>query len=454
MLHLTQSRVAKMRSEKFDSLILIGLLLLTIFIILLQRFAFQTSFIIDVNSPFPVNSLSDEPINNGKSKASLTKNADHFLLDCHIIPSNYPWPFCEMAVSFAFDENKNFTQALDLSSYKKIKVSAQYLGESSASIRFHLRSYNQSYSSYNDQKTWKYNGIEYWPQTNDYPVIFPLDALQVSTWWLIEQEIPIAHSAPEYDQVMVLEIATGNGIEPGHYQLKIEKIEFVGNIFSNTEVYIFIISMWVFTAIISLFVNLKRSKIKLAKSLNRTIELQQLNRLLNVESKALKNQVERDPLTGALNRSGIEAVFTNEIKVISLIFIDIDHFKPINDQFGHDIGDEVLVEFVKLISENCRSTDFLARWGGEEFLLICPNTALNEAYELAQCLRAMIEEHHWVKEIKLTSSFGVAQKTKEAIAQTINRADQALYAAKARGRNKVIISENDLSTKMDSSITF
>ncbi len=170
-----------------------------------------------------------------------------------------------------------------------------------------------------------------------------------------------------------------------------------------------------------------------------------------MESKALKNQAERDPLTGALNRNGIEAIFTNEIEDLSLMFIDIDHFKPINDNYGHAIGDEILIAFVKLISENSRSTDFLARWGGEEFLLICPNTKLKEATELAESFRNLLMNHQWVNEIKLTASFGVAQKTKESVTDFIERADKALYSAKAQGRNRVVTSKR---TPIDSSINF
>ncbi|MEW6990134.1 GGDEF domain-containing protein [Colwelliaceae bacterium 6441] len=442
-----------MRSEKFDNIILLGLIALTIIILLLHEFSFNKSLIIDVNTPYSATAITDRSINNKDgSTATLTTHDDHFLLDCQIIKSDYAWPFCEVTFNFVMNKQNKKLPPIDLSSLTSVKVSANYVGKNSAGIRFQLRSFNPVYSTYNNDASWKYNGLEYWPEKNTYPVSFNLNALQVSTWWLLENEIPIEHSAPEFDQVMVLEIATGNRILPGHYQLKIEKIEFIGKLFKNREVFAFVILMWIFAAVFGLFINLKRSKIKLAKSIQRTIELKQLNRLLNVESKELKNQAERDPLTGALNRSGIESIFTSEIQVLSLIFIDIDHFKPINDQHGHAIGDEILIEFVKIISENSRGTDFLSRWGGEEFLLICPNTHLKEASELAESLRVILSEHHWSHNIKLTASFGVAQKEDEAVDKFIERADQALYAAKARGRNTVVISSH--TDNIDSTISF
>jgi len=440
-----------MHSEKFDSIVLISLIAVTILILLLHSYSLNQSLIIDVNSPYVVNTVTDNTIKGGKSTANLTIHDDHIILNCEIVKSTYTWPFCEISFNFMLNKANKVLPPINLSSYSHVNVFAQYLGDNSAGMRFQLRSYNKAFSTLDTQESWKYNGIEYWPESNSYPIKIPMNSLQVATWWLNERAIPIEHSAPEFDQVIVLELATGLIIVPGSYQIKLEKIEFIGKYFTNKQIYFFIISIWLASALIGLRINLLRSKVKLQKALKRTQELKQLNRLLNVESQVLKNQAERDPLTGALNRSGIEAIFTKELEVLSLIFIDIDHFKPINDTFGHKIGDEILIEFVKLISDNCRSTDFLSRWGGEEFLLICPNTYLHEASELAESLRLLICDYEWLNHIKLTASFGVAQKANEAVHELIERADKALYTAKAKGRNRVVVSDKAL---IDSSINF
>ncbi|MDO6426321.1 GGDEF domain-containing protein [Thalassotalea sp. 1_MG-2023] len=430
-----------MQTEKFDNIVILALISLTFVVIGLHSFSLNKTFTLDTKSPYRTFAISDTA-NGGKSKASLHTKGNKYLLDCHIIESDYAWPFCEITFSIGVDAHNMPSQPIDLSSYSTAHVYAKYIGENKASFRFQVRSYNQNYSLPNDDSTWKYNGIEYWPRKNQYPVDIPLNAMQVATWWLWEKEIPIEYAGPEFDQVLVVEVATGNSISPGHYQIEIDKVEFTGKVFTNKQVFTFIIAMWVFTAIIGLIMNLYRSKAKLKNAEQRAFELKQLNRLLNVESQELKDLAERDPLTGALNRKGIEHIFTNEIKVMSLMFIDIDHFKPLNDRYGHNIGDIILKDFVKLISENCRTSDFLARWGGEEFLLICPNTKVLEANELAEDLRQLIAEHNFVQNIKLTASFGLAQKENETIAELIERADVALYTAKAQGRNKVIVSNN------------
>src|SRR5690606_7568310 len=148
----------------------------------------------------------------------------------------------------------------------------------------------------------------------------------------------------------------------------------------------------------------------------------------------LEEKLSRDPLTGALNREGVAKVFEcregSSDQNLSIIFIDIDHFKVINDTYGHNIGDNVLVKFVELITENTREVDVLARWGGEEFLLACPNTQLQYATRLAEKLRLCVEQHRWPDGISLTASFGVAQMEDELPAEFIGRADEALYTAK------------------------
>ena len=106
--------------------------------------------------------------------------------------------------------------------------------------------------------------------------------------------------------------------------------------------------------------------------------------------------------------------------------------------FDTHVGDQVLLAFAHVLSENTRSQDLLARWGGEEFVLACPETNLDKASGLAEKLRRCISEHDWPKGLKLTASFGVAQMLEdESPTDFIARADKALYVAKAQGRNCV-----------------
>ncbi|OHE01781.1 MAG: hypothetical protein A3K14_02000 [Sulfurimonas sp. RIFCSPLOWO2_12_FULL_36_74] len=152
-----------------------------------------------------------------------------------------------------------------------------------------------------------------------------------------------------------------------------------------------------------------------------------------------------DPLTKIRNRyyynEQIKKESANSNRYfypLSLVIFDIDYFKKINDEFGHDVGDSVLVEYTKLISSHLRNGDIFCRIGGEEFTLILPHTEKSGAYKIAGKLRVLIEKHK--KIVPITMSFGVVEYIKgEGLEVTFKRADQALYEAKNGGRNRVVV---------------
>ena len=123
---------------------------------------------------------------------------------------------------------------------------------------------------------------------------------------------------------------------------------------------------------------------------------------------------------------------------ISLLMLDIDHFKMINDTYGHEIGDKVLVSLTKLISSNLRTNDVFARWGGEEFMILLPRTDVNIAYHKAEELRKLIEEYKDNNIPNITISIGVTQMLDYDKEQSaFIRVDEALYKAKVK-RNDVV----------------
>ncbi len=146
-----------------------------------------------------------------------------------------------------------------------------------------------------------------------------------------------------------------------------------------------------------------------------------------------------DTLTGIYNRRGCMKRLKNGDKRYALLYIDIDHFKKINDTYGHDAGDEVLKEVARLITAHIRKDDVLCRHGGEEFLLFIANASEEQAMKVAQKLRKHIEIHRFDKVGDVTVSIGVAVREKnESIGSLISRADKNLYKAKEQGRNAVV----------------
>ncbi len=174
------------------------------------------------------------------------------------------------------------------------------------------------------------------------------------------------------------------------------------------------------------------------------------------ENKALARKVQFDPLTGIHNRYAFttrleyeHSRMSNDCAPACIVIADIDHFKVINDTYGHLVGDKVLVEVARRLKSTLRESDFLARYGGEEFVVILPETALGHAMNLAERLRLRIEATDFMvrkKVLDITISCGVAEIKVEDPSpyEALDRADKFLYEAKRTGRNKVCGMERDL----------
>ncbi len=160
---------------------------------------------------------------------------------------------------------------------------------------------------------------------------------------------------------------------------------------------------------------------------------------------AMEAAANTDALTQLANRRHAERVMEDEVeraerygRPLATVLFDLDYFKNVNDAFGHEAGDRVLSEVRDLLRQRLRDSDVLARWGGEEFLLISPEMRLPEAARLAERLRRLVELHDFGTGGSLTASFGVAERREgETAAELVRRADEAMYAAKRDGRNTV-----------------
>ncbi|OIQ72389.1 putative diguanylate cyclase YdaM [mine drainage metagenome] len=175
------------------------------------------------------------------------------------------------------------------------------------------------------------------------------------------------------------------------------------------------------------------------------------NRLSEAHAElALKNQLLEslsvtDRLTGLFNRRKLDELLANECEraartdaTLSLMMVDIDHFKNVNDTFGHPVGDQILVSMAELLRHGVRKVDTVARWGGEEFMILCPATPLAGACAVAENIRASIEATDFPLVGHKTVCFGVAQYHPDETCQSlVERADAALYRAKNEGRNCV-----------------
>lgn len=184
-----------------------------------------------------------------------------------------------------------------------------------------------------------------------------------------------------------------------------------------------------------------------------------LEKIIEEKTSALRQANEKlsllasiDPLTECFNRREFDLKLLNEVersnrynREFTLAMIDIDEFKQLNDEKGHAFGDRVLKVIAKIFSSNLRKTDVIARFGGDEFVLILPETHPKKAMEICDRLRTIIEEA-FKAERKVTASFGLASfpQSGNKASEILENADKALYEAKHFGRNKVVLKESDV----------
>ena len=156
-----------------------------------------------------------------------------------------------------------------------------------------------------------------------------------------------------------------------------------------------------------------------------------------------------DSLTKLLNRHSFIDIYNNlsqnpENFPMAIMILDVDNFKKINDTYGHNVGDVVLKNLAQLLKQNVRGTDVVARWGGEEFIILTPKTDLKGAISLAEKIRQAIEKYNFPEVKHVTVSIGVAEVLPyEDLVNVIKKADKALYEAKKKGKNRVEVYKED-----------
>lgn len=177
------------------------------------------------------------------------------------------------------------------------------------------------------------------------------------------------------------------------------------------------------------------------------------NRELEKALDHINDLASHDSLTGLLNRRALEELGEKEVSrqqrhggALSLMLMDIDHFKAINDRYGHSVGDEALRGLARILKENMRDSDLVGRWGGEEFLCILPNTDVAEAQQTARRIRSALKSaliRTSDEPVRLTLTCGIAAVEDGGLAEAIQKADQAMYQGKHDGRNAIMVADSN-----------
>lgn len=242
-------------------------------------------------------------------------------------------------------------------------VGINYLTSDNKYLRVYLKNHNNAYSIQDDMTSLKVNGAQV--KINDSSdLLLDLKDLNVMTWWISGNKIPPDLSTAEINNIHYITIATGDSANVGEHRISIDSVYFSGEYIRKND-FLLILLITNLTSIIS-FLFLERRRIYFAQG-----KYLESIFLLEEERNNLNFKLIRDPLTHAFNRYAIESLLIKysergplEMPRLSIIYLDIDHFKVINDTFGHHVGDSILIEVVNLIQDSIGCDDVLVRWGG------------------------------------------------------------------------------------------
>lgn len=389
-------------------------------------------------SDYPYVIAETDSADGGSSAVQLARTDSSIIVD-YELREGYAYPY--VGVKIFLGDGK--TRGKDLSKYDSIFVWVKPRGE--GTVRLYMRGYDSTIYRQGDESSLKFNEIEFFPLEETYPAVFVPKEFRVAGWWVAQNEVNVHRAHVDLSNIPLIEIQTGTNAPLGYGTLEIKGFCFKGKKIAKDKLTTALVAMWFVTFLIILIIRFFDYSRERTAAKKKREELEKNLKALEIEKSEYERSSKEDPLTGCLNRAGFSSILLREQEnlakngsPVSFVMLDIDHFKHINDSYGHNVGDEVLVNLTKLIQGKIRNTDALVRWGGEEFVILCGDTPIQNAQFLAEKLRMAIENTVLIKQQKVTCSFGIAEMIAgEDPKRLFERADKALYSSKENGRNRV-----------------
>lgn len=333
------------------------------------------------------------------------------------------------------------SQGIDLSRFRTLNLTVRYSGQAQY-LRVGIRNFDPRFSRIADTNSPKFNYVNI--PTRDFakPIAISLSEFAVAEWWTMEYDLPREYSRPDISNATVFNIDLQGDLAGTLHDIRIDRIEFVGDWISAESWYLGLLCLWMVLGTAygtSQWLTMRRVHHAQREKIS----------VLELEKEEYQKLATIDSLTSVLNRHGIDQ-FIAALRITrvpaSVIVVDLDHFKRVNDERGHHVGDRVLRTAGEILRTSTRKTDAVGRWGGEEFVLVCPGASLASAADLAEKLRHRIKETNFIPEdpLPITASFGVATSgVEQSFEDAFRQADEALYLAKNRGRNCVVAAHED-----------
>lgn len=415
-------QIKKIQNKKLYATLAFALITLIILALLFLKIEKYKT--IDLSSA-EVSTLDDR-IAQGNSVANVVKTNQGVDFSCQITKSHLDKPFCELIIDVQILSQKAPFTGLDLSNYEQIGLWIKHNHPTQPGTRIELRNFNPSYSVTDKIRSLKPNGLEYLEAYVTNPVWLKMSDFSIPQWWNNRHNLSLNQGGTDFSNIYTIAITPSSSVQEGSYKLSIERIELKGKYIGTTTLISMLIALWSLAIGYLIHGSKKVETIQVedSPSPKQTLEFGAMS----------------DPSSGALNRIGLRKCFDQlaptDLHHLSLIFLNIDYFENISSNYSAQETDKILQLFVKTINDTCRSSDTVIRWNAEEFLLVCPDTKLAQAVDVADKIRSSIRKATWPNNIELTCSSGVAQMYDEDLNDLISRANKALYSVKNTGSNR------------------
>lgn len=370
--------------------------------------------------------LSDQ-FNDGQSTARETSP---LAWECEL-KAGFAYPYCGYEIYFG---RQQLERGIDLSNLRSVTLRLRYDGPAS-SVRMHMKNFDPAYARSVLDDTPKFNRIEH-EITPGKMTSIHLDRLDfgVADWWLALHDIPPKLGHAQFDNIVSLDIQSGSNAPLGKHRFAVESIEIRRSALTRDQWYLGLLALWV----LAIGAHLAHRILRLRGEVEHRRALADLAR---AEADQATIAARHDPMTALLNRRGLaEATPDADAGPLAVMMVDLDRFKRLNDTYGHLCGDRVIIGIARVLQQTMRPGDVIGRWGGEEFILICPGLTADTAMAMAEQLRQAIEQTQFIPCGAVTASIGLCVSSGGVpLDDLIAAADRALYTAKNGGRNQVAI---------------
>jgi len=424
---------------KFKKEILVFSLLLSTLTVIFANQFFERSFELNVDN-FGQLAYADDQLEGGASEAYAEPLADVFRFEYQIDNA----AFENAHSSLVLFPGEKFVS--NMSWLDRVEIVIRSSNPDGVQVLFHVRDFERGISSLQDRTSLKYNEALLSVSNELETVTVKRDEFLVPTWWKQKYDVKGDATYPSFSNVDSFEFTVNSSAG----EIDVASIRCVGNWVDSATLNQCLLWMWLGGTLLGVIYRMSTLKKRLDCETASAKQLLMHNNLLISESATYHELARRDPLTGLLNRYGLEGEFEGRSSDYyfnyTMILFDLDHFKAINDNLGHCYGDRVLFDIARVVKSKLNKNDMVARWGGDEFLVILSDRDTKEAFEFAEEIRHAVSK----SDLDYSCSFGICtSEVNKTFESTLCNADSALYDSKDNGRNSISVYQEDKRQSLD-----